>query len=195
MVICSSCKREVHQDGDMEVSNGWQHCEQQTPICEGATAKWPEVDEIVGSYCGCDGPAPDPSPRPTSTITRPNARPFPIGSLLALTSPFAEGLRRQRFGRSLQDIGEIVAAGGIRSAPPPFGDLNDESRRRPTLAPLPPARELTAADRLALARAEEKRARKRLKRSRDMAKGRDRQLERMEEAAQLRLVKEGDDRI
>src|SRR6266550_4199235 len=93
---------------------------------------------------------------------RPNARRLPIGSLLALTSPFTQALRRERLGRSLEDLGSIVAAGGaIR-----VGELGSgEPRPRLTGAQPAPARELTEADRQALARAEDKRARKRLKRA------------------------------
>ena len=57
---------------------------------------------------------------------QPNARRLPIGSLLALTSPFTQALRRERLGRSLEDLGSIVAAGGaIR-----VGELEVENRAR-----------------------------------------------------------------
>ena len=55
----------------------------------------------------------------------------------------------------------MAAGGAIR-----VGELgNEEPRRRLTGAQPAPAKELTDADRQALARAEEKRARKRLKRA------------------------------
>src|SRR5438552_4550226 len=60
---------------------------------------------------------------------RPNARRLPIGSLLALTSPFTQALRRERLGRSLEDLGSIVAAGGALR----LGELgNEKPRPRPT---------------------------------------------------------------
>ena len=123
---------------------------------------------------------------------RPNARRLPIGSLLALSSPFYEAMRRQRLGQNLADIGKIVAAGGaIR-----LGELGNENPRRcPTGAQLPPAKELTEDDRQALARAEDKRARKRFKRALMNANSRPRQQERMDEAAQLRLVKEAEEKL
>jgi len=61
----------------------------------------------------------------------------------------------------------VAAGGAIR-----VGELgNEEPRRRLTGAQPAPAKELTDADRQALARAEEKRARKRLKRALMNAKG------------------------
>ena len=85
----------------------------------------------------------------------------------------------------------MAAGGAIR-----VGELgNEEPRRRLTGAQPAPAKQLTDADRQALARAEEKRARKRLKRALMNAKGRERQQERMEEAAQLRLVKDAEEHL
>lgn len=59
LVICSRCQREIHQDGDRDLRNGWQHCEDGTPICEDSGTRYPSTrSEIRGRYCGADGPAP-----------------------------------------------------------------------------------------------------------------------------------------
>lgn len=50
--MCSKCQREVHQSGP---SNGWEHCEDQTPRCEGAASVYPSSPgEIKGKWCGVD---------------------------------------------------------------------------------------------------------------------------------------------
>jgi len=65
LVICSVCKREVHQDGPASTHttitgapytlHGWQHCEDKTPRCDGASSIWPmDRFEIVGKFCGRD---------------------------------------------------------------------------------------------------------------------------------------------
>ena len=52
IVICSVCKREVHQDGP---NHTWTHCEDKTPRCEKAHSSYPDnVGEIVGKWCGMD---------------------------------------------------------------------------------------------------------------------------------------------
>ena len=52
IVICSECKREVHQDGENQT---WRHCGDKTPRCEGAKSVYPKSrDEIEGKYCGVD---------------------------------------------------------------------------------------------------------------------------------------------
>lgn len=52
LVICSLCNHEVHQDGP---NHSWRHCDDKTPICEGAKAIYPNTsDEIVGKWCGRD---------------------------------------------------------------------------------------------------------------------------------------------
>ncbi len=51
LVICSHCKHEVHQDLDHK----WTHCDTGTPICHGASAKYPDnKEEIQGTFCGRD---------------------------------------------------------------------------------------------------------------------------------------------
>lgn len=61
IVICSKCKREVHQDGPRVPSGSftvatWRHCEDKTPRCAGATSDYPRsVADIVGKWCGADG--------------------------------------------------------------------------------------------------------------------------------------------
>lgn len=56
MVICSKCCREVHQDGPREVANGWTHCEDRTPRCDGAQSVYPsrERTEVKGKWCAAD---------------------------------------------------------------------------------------------------------------------------------------------
>ncbi len=52
LLICSICKREVHQDGE---NHSWRHCEDLTPICEQAGLEYPTTNsDIVGEYCGRD---------------------------------------------------------------------------------------------------------------------------------------------
>ena len=59
MVICSVCKREVHQDGPSNISRGWQHCEDGSPRCEGASSDYPRrASDVRGAYCCADGPLP-----------------------------------------------------------------------------------------------------------------------------------------
>lgn len=66
LVVCSACKREVHQKridklpppgtertGEKELV--WYHCEGETIICEHATAVAPaSLADVVGNYCGAD---------------------------------------------------------------------------------------------------------------------------------------------
>lgn len=65
LVICSACKREVHQDGPAETvplpdgksyqRSTWRHCEDKSPLCEGASREFPQaVDEIRGKFCAGD---------------------------------------------------------------------------------------------------------------------------------------------
>ena len=60
LVICSSCKREVHQTGRIELTSGriakWIHCEDSSSICGGnSIAIYPKSkEEIVGKFCGRD---------------------------------------------------------------------------------------------------------------------------------------------
>ena len=73
LVICSTCRKEVHQDGPALTSRAgvsqqppatWRHCSRfhgWTPICEGAKAIYPASRiEIVGLFCQADGLAPEP---------------------------------------------------------------------------------------------------------------------------------------
>lgn len=70
LVVCSVCRREVHQDGPRQHSTmncrcpkdsgfcpaGWRHCEDKTARCDGATSQYPGREKnIVGRYCGMDG--------------------------------------------------------------------------------------------------------------------------------------------
>ena len=51
MVICSACKREVHQAGD----KSWFHCDDKTARCQTAVSIFPnDASEIIGKYCGSD---------------------------------------------------------------------------------------------------------------------------------------------
>lgn len=55
LIVCSSCNREMHQDGSREIEDGWRHCEDKTPRCGGAHGKYPASrQEIVGRFCGMD---------------------------------------------------------------------------------------------------------------------------------------------
>lgn len=55
MVICSACKRELHQDGDKAIQNGWIHCPDKTAMCIGAHAEYPKSpSDIKGPWCGRD---------------------------------------------------------------------------------------------------------------------------------------------
>ena len=55
LVICSFCKRELHQSGRKDQQNGWEHCEDRTPRCPDAQSAYPAtVEEIRGPWCGAD---------------------------------------------------------------------------------------------------------------------------------------------
>ena len=57
LVICSECKREVHQDGPhlLDEPDTWRHCEDKSPRCKGADSTYPQDrSEIVGKFCGMD---------------------------------------------------------------------------------------------------------------------------------------------
>jgi len=55
LVICSKCRREVHQDGPKEHEKGWRHCEDKSSRCAGAQSDYPvSRTEIVGRWCGQD---------------------------------------------------------------------------------------------------------------------------------------------
>jgi hypothetical protein len=62
LVICSVCRREVHQDGNALTPGGtwtWRHCEDKSPRCDGASFVYPSKrSDIVGSFCEMDGAAP-----------------------------------------------------------------------------------------------------------------------------------------
>lgn len=52
IVVCSLCRREVHQDGPHHT---WTHCDDKSPRCVGAVSSYPsDKSEIVGPYCGVD---------------------------------------------------------------------------------------------------------------------------------------------
>lgn len=103
LVICSACRREVHQDGGRPAPDqpaGWRHCEDQSPRCEGATSRYPEnAGEIVGLYCGADDDAgrfprrarrfPHPIAGPDPKLPRPTQQQR-IAALTAMT-PIARG--------------------------------------------------------------------------------------------------------
>lgn len=60
MVICSRCRRELHQWGHQSIERGWLHCEDNTPRCEGATSDYPRrAEDVRGEYCEADGPLPE----------------------------------------------------------------------------------------------------------------------------------------
>jgi hypothetical protein len=52
IVVCSTCKHEVHQDGP---AAAWQHCDDGSPRCDGAQSVYPaSTGEIEGKWCGRD---------------------------------------------------------------------------------------------------------------------------------------------
>ncbi len=70
LVVCSACKREVHQNGPLQHTDGcrcksnntgfcragWTHCEDKTPLCAGAESVYPKGRGFIrGRYCGIDG--------------------------------------------------------------------------------------------------------------------------------------------
>lgn len=56
LVVCATCYREIHQDGDRNVELGWRHCEDKSPRCKNAAAVYPQSNkDIVGEWCGRDG--------------------------------------------------------------------------------------------------------------------------------------------
>lgn len=64
LVICSVCLREVHQDGDRAIRNGWRHCGRRdargvSVICDGGIAVFPgPADRVNGPACEMDGTLP-----------------------------------------------------------------------------------------------------------------------------------------
>ncbi len=60
LVICTKCRREVHQDGppmadDPTGRRTWRHCDRGTALCLGASTRFPTgAGEIVGKWCGLD---------------------------------------------------------------------------------------------------------------------------------------------
>lgn len=56
IVVCSACRREVHQDGPLvDGRSGWSHCEDKSPICDDAGAVYPDAGEQPrGHWCGRD---------------------------------------------------------------------------------------------------------------------------------------------
>ena len=60
IVVCSKCRREVHQNGAKTINEyghertGWTHCEDGSPRCEGASSDYASTDKIVGKWCGMD---------------------------------------------------------------------------------------------------------------------------------------------
>lgn len=68
LMVCSKCKREVHQGCDAVFPpNGWYHCrgtrwEADGPMCAGASPVYPErmkimkmsIPVVYGPYCGLD---------------------------------------------------------------------------------------------------------------------------------------------
>lgn len=66
LVICSVCRKEVHQDGPKQT---WRHCSRfhgWTSLCEQADKVYPKTrEEIVGLFCQADGLAPEPAMEPS----------------------------------------------------------------------------------------------------------------------------------
>jgi hypothetical protein len=54
LVICSKCRRELHQDGIPSQEHGWRHCEDKTPRCAGAHTDYATPDQVKGVACLAD---------------------------------------------------------------------------------------------------------------------------------------------
>jgi hypothetical protein len=59
LAICSTCLREVHQDGpkDEHDRSTWTHCEDKSPRCAGAVSRYPDPAngvDVVGRACRAD---------------------------------------------------------------------------------------------------------------------------------------------
>jgi hypothetical protein len=50
VLMCSKCKREIHQDGP---NRSWQHCPDKTPICQDADKVYVDGNGI-GVFCNRD---------------------------------------------------------------------------------------------------------------------------------------------
>lgn len=65
IVICSECRREVHQYGPKT----WEHCEDRSQACDGATPVFPaSTEEIAGKWCGRDGGTLENGPAKARTV-------------------------------------------------------------------------------------------------------------------------------
>jgi hypothetical protein len=55
LVVCSVCKREVHQDRDNDKNLYWYHCDTKSRICHEGYPDYPRrKDDIKGDFCGRD---------------------------------------------------------------------------------------------------------------------------------------------
>lgn len=57
LVVCSKCRREVHQDGPRDQAAGsrsWRHCEDKTARCDGATSEHATPEQVQGVACFAD---------------------------------------------------------------------------------------------------------------------------------------------
>lgn len=105
LVICSACKRVVHQDGekiDDAHPRGWTHCEDKSPRCVNASRDYPKSrEEIVGRVCGHDGGFQEPNP-PEMVRVYPQRDPFTgrrmggSGTLRNGSCPCGSGKKRKR---------------------------------------------------------------------------------------------------
>lgn len=54
IVVCSKCRREIHQTGTPQNEWGWTHCEDGSPQCAGGERDWAQNGEPKGKWCGRD---------------------------------------------------------------------------------------------------------------------------------------------
>lgn len=55
LVMCSECKREVHQTREADDELVWKHCEDGTVMCYDGSAVYPQDrSEVKGRVCGRD---------------------------------------------------------------------------------------------------------------------------------------------
>lgn len=66
LAICSICRHEVHQNGpfdEIRKRRLWLHCEDKTPICDGAVARYPDkFATVLGNPCKRDEVLPGENP-------------------------------------------------------------------------------------------------------------------------------------
>lgn len=54
IMVCSVCRREIHQDGPKNGRHTWRHCNTKSAICYDACPDWAAVGEPRDEFCGAD---------------------------------------------------------------------------------------------------------------------------------------------